>query len=102
MEFIIIIFKNHYFRIIKNFTKCNILNTFAFKAYGKFDEHNLEKLCSWSLALASTIPVLGFKRVCLRKVGPWPRIFLVLGLACSRVVSLTALLLIFSDYALIF
>ena len=53
--------------------KCNILNTFAFKNYGKFDERYLEKLYHWSLA--STIPVLGLERVCPRKVGPWPWIF---------------------------
>ena len=35
-------------------------------------------VCPWSLAFASSIPVLGLERVCLRKVGPWPwpRIFL--------------------------
>ena len=62
--------------IIKNLTKCNTLSTFELKTYGKFTDHNLEKLCPRSLA--STIPILGLKRVCLRKVGPWPwlRIFL--------------------------
>ena len=39
--------------------------------YGKFTDHNLEKLCPRSLALASTIPVLGIERVCPRKVGSW-------------------------------
>ena len=69
----IIIFKNFYFRIIiKNLTKYNILNTFTFKNYEKFAYHNLEKLCLWSLALASTISVFGLERVCPRKVGPWP------------------------------
>ena len=33
-------------------------------------------LCSWSLALASSIPVLGLDRVCPRKGCPWPWIFL--------------------------
>ena len=30
------------------------------------------RLCSWSLALASSIPVLGVERVCPRKGCPWP------------------------------
>ena len=59
----IIIFKKYYFRIIiKIFTKCNILSTFAHKNYGKFAYHNLEKLCSRPLVLASTIPVIGLER----------------------------------------
>ena len=33
-------------------------------------------LCCWSLALASSIPVLDLERVCPREVGPWSRIFL--------------------------
>ena len=40
-------------------------------------------LCPWSLALASSIPVLGLGRFCPRKgcPWPWPRIFFcVLGL----------------------
>ena len=45
---IIIIFKNYYFQIIiKNFMKCNILNTFADINYGKFSDYNLEELCPW-------------------------------------------------------
>ena len=51
---------------------------------GKFTKFRSEDLfleitstfCSWSLALASNIPVLGLERVCLRKGCPWPRIFL--------------------------
>ena len=78
------IFRSYYFPIImKNLSKCNILKTFALKNNGKFADHNLELLCSWSLALASNIPVLGLESVCPRKVGPWPwlRIFFcVLGL----------------------
>ena len=31
------------------------------------------RLCPWSLALASSIPVLGLDRVCPRKGCPWPR-----------------------------
>ena len=41
------------------------------------------RLCPCSLALASSIPVLGLERVCPRKgcLWPWPRIFFcVLGL----------------------
>ena len=36
------------------------------------------RLCPWSLALASSIPVLGLESVCPRKgcSWPWPRIFL--------------------------
>ena len=51
------------------------LKHFYVKNYGNFADHNLEKLCPWSLALAWTIPVLGLERVCSRKVGPlpWPR-----------------------------
>ena len=33
-------------------------------------------LTPWSLALASSIPVLGLESVCPRKGCPWPRIFL--------------------------
>ena len=49
-----------------------------------FGEHL--RLCPWSLALASSIPVLGLESVCPRKDCPWPRIFfvsLVLGLEHS-------------------
>ena len=38
-----------------------------------FGEHL--RLCLWSLALASSIPVLGLERVCPRKECPWPRVF---------------------------
>ena len=31
----------------KTTTKCNILSTFTFTNYGKFADHNLEKLCPW-------------------------------------------------------
>ena len=47
------------------------LKIFALKNYGKLTDHNLEKLCPRSLALATTIPVLGLESVCPRKVGPW-------------------------------
>ena len=45
-----------------------------FSEHHFFGEHL--RLCSWSLA--SSIPVLGLKRVCPRKgcPWPWPRIFL--------------------------
>ena len=39
-----------------------------------FGEHL--RLCPWSLALASSIPVLGLERVCPQKGCPWPWIFL--------------------------
>ena len=53
-----------------------------------FGEHL--RLCPWSLALASSIPVLGLESVCSRKgcPWPWPRIFFVsLALASSLVSS---------------
>ena len=53
-----------------------------------FGEHL--RLCPWSLALASSIPVLGLESVCPRKgcPWPWPRIFFVsLALASSLVPS---------------
>ena len=53
-----------------------------------FGEHL--RLCPWSLALASSIPVLGLESVCPRKgcSWPWPRIFFVsLALASSLVSS---------------
>ena len=50
----------------------------AWKIFVKtfFGEHL--RLCPWSLALASSIPVLGLESVCPRKgcPWPWPRIFL--------------------------
>ena len=58
-------------------------------------------LCPWSLALASSIPVLGLESVCPRKgcpwPWPWPRIFFVslaLALASSLVSSTPPLLCI--------
>ena len=65
---------------MKNLTKCKILKTFSLKSNEKFADHNLEKLCPWSLA--SSIPVFDLERVCPRKVVPcsWSRIFRVLGL----------------------
>ena len=59
-----IIFRNFYFRIIiKKLNKLQYLKTFAVKNNEKYADHNLEKLC----------PCL--ERVCHRKVGPWPWIF---------------------------
>ena len=63
-----------------------------------FGEHL--RLCPWSLALASSIPVLGLESVCPRKgcpwPWPWPRIFFVslaLALASSLVSSTPPLVL---------
>ena len=70
--------------MIKNLAKCNILSTLAFKNYGKFTDHNLKTLFLRSLALASIIPVLGLERICPRKVGPWPWIFLSPRMLCPR------------------
>ena len=68
-QFLCIHYYFYYFRIIiQNLEKCNILNSPAFKKYGKFANHDLEKFCSRSLA--STIPVFGLERICFRKVGP--------------------------------
>ena len=44
---------------MKNVTKFLIVKTFALEINGKFADHNLEKLCPWSLSLASTISVCG-------------------------------------------
>ena len=59
-------------------------------------------LCPWSLALASSIPVLGLESVCPRKGCPWPRIFFVslaLALASSLVSSTPPLLLSVHTFA---
>ena len=63
------------------------------------------RLCPWSLALASSIPVLGLERFCPRKgcpwPWPWPRIFFVslaLALASSLVSSTPPLLAADVDY----
>ena len=71
-------FRNYNFQnYIKNLViQCIILNTCKLENNEKFANHNLEKLCPWSLALASTIPVFGLEKVYPRKVGPWTRIFL--------------------------
>ena len=54
------------------------------------------RLCPWSLALASSIPVLGLERFCPRKGCPWPRTFFVyLALASSLVSSTPPLSTIF-------
>ena len=67
-------------------------------------------LCPWSLALASSIPVLGLESVCPRKgcPWPWPRIFFVslaLALASSLVSStppLTPITGCFQDKTIIY
>ena len=80
-------FQKLLFSIIKNLTKYNILSTFAFKNYRKFVNHNLEKLCSRSFGLVSTIPVFGLERICFRKVGPWPPTFFFRSLPQPRSTS---------------
>ena len=89
MPFIIIFKKYRFGIIIKNLTKCNISRTFALKNYGKFVDHNLEKLCPQCLAL--TIPVFGLERFCLRKLGswPWPQFFLESLALASNLMSST-------------
>ena len=69
------------------------LKNFCEDLFFFFGEHL--RLCPWSLALASSIPVLGLESVCPRKGCPWPRIFFV-SLA-SSLVSSTPLLLIISE-----
>ena len=67
------------------------------KIFYFFGEHL--RLCPWSLALASSIPVLGLESVCPRKgcPWPWPRIFFVsLALASSLVSSTPPLFFILS------
>ena len=51
----------------------------------------LLRLCPWSLALSSSIPVLGLESVCPRKGCPWlwPRIFFVSLILASSLVSST-------------
>ena len=59
----------------------NRLKKFCEDLFFFFGEHL--RLCPWSLALASSIPVLGLESACPRKgcPWPWPRIFFcVLGL----------------------
>ena len=92
-----IIFRNYYFRfIIRNLTNCYILKTFSLKNNEKIADYILEKLCLWSVALVSTILVLGLERVCPRKAGPWPQTFFE-SLA-SKVVSSTQPLLFSRKY----
>ena len=73
------------------------LKNFCEELFFFFGEHL--RLCPWSLALASSIPVLGLESVCPRKgcpwLWPWPRIFFVslaLTLASSLVSSTQPLL----------
>ena len=63
------------------------------KNFCDFGEHL--RLCPWSLALASSIPVLGLESVCPRKGCPWPWprfLFVSLALASSLVPSTPPLL----------
>ena len=62
------------------------------------------RLCPWSLALASSIPVLGLERVCPRKGCPWPWpwiFFVFLPLASSLVSSTPPLVIIFDWFGVI-
>ena len=70
------------------------MKTFFFFFFG---EHL--RLCPWSLALASSIPVLGLESVCPRKgcSWPWPRIFFVSLALASSLVSSTPPLVIISQ-----
>ena len=67
---------------------------FLWRPFYFFGEH--WRLCPWSLALASSISVLGLESVCPRKncPWPWPRIFFVsLALASSLVSSTPPLIM---------
>ena len=89
-------------RFVVEITRKIFVETFFFfffffedrlKNFCDFGEHL--HLCPWSLALASSIPVLGIKSVCPRKgcPWPWPRFFSVsLALASSLVTSTPPLL----------
>ena len=75
---------------LKNFCEDLLFLEIIWKIFVKtfffFGEHL--RLCPWSLALASSIPVLGLESVCPQKGCPWPRIFFVsLALASSLVSS---------------
>ena len=66
---------------VKTFFFGDRLKNFCEALFFFFFEHL--RLCPWSLALASSIPVLGLESVCPRKGYPWPRpriFFCVLGL----------------------
>ena len=77
-----------------NFWKVKILwrslEKFLWRPFFFFFLESTCALCPWSLALASSIPVLGLESVCPRKgcpwPWPWPRIFFV-SLASSLVFS---------------
>ena len=72
----------------KTFFRGDRLKNFCEDLFFFFGEHL--RLCPWSLALASSIPVLGLESVCPWKgcPWPWPRIFFVsLALASSLVSS---------------
>ena len=63
------------------------LEKFLWRPFSFFFGEHL-RLCPWSLALASNIPVLGLESVCPRKGCPWPWIFFVsLALASSLMSS---------------
>ena len=77
---------------LKNFCEDLFLFEIALKNFCEdlyfFGE--LLRMCPWSLALVSSISVIGLKSVCPRKgcLWPWPRIFFVsLALASSLVSS---------------
>ena len=75
----------------KTFFRGDRLKNFCEDLFFYFGEHL--RLCPWSLALASSIPVLGLESACPRKgcPWPWPRIFFV-TLASSLVSSTTPLI----------
>ena len=78
----------------KTFFRGDRLKHFCEDLFLFFGEHL--RLCPWSLALASSIPVLGLESVCPRKgcPWPWPRIFFV-SLASSLVSSTPPLMAVY-------
>ena len=91
-------FGEHLKKFLKTFFFGNRLKNFFEDLFFFFGEHL--RWCTWSLAVASSIPVLGLERICPRKgcpwPWPWPRIFFVslaLALASSLVSSTPPLII---------
>ena len=60
--------KTTIFELSAKLNEMQYLELFRVKNFGKFTNYNFEKL--FPRSLASTIPVLGLKKVCRRKGGP--------------------------------
>ena len=66
---------------------------FGLKYNGNLPTNNLEKLCPQSLALASTIPIVGFEMVYPQNIRSWSRNFFESLNLASKLMSSTAPLL---------